>query len=164
MEERALDETTQEIAYALHTASCTYLLTDEGVCRWIVSPRGAVPSHVQQAVGAQFVACLDPAVAGSLVGSLRLGATALFVRQLEDRMVLLRTAPIVRLDDRSGEALPAESRSVAAPTANHRSRAYGRGGVSGAPPPSFGIVKNVGQEQTITISRATLVRKGHREG
>jgi hypothetical protein len=86
-----------EIIYAVHTKTCTYLLDDDGVCRWIVSATGMVPPDVRRCIGAQFVASLDLRLPGGLAGELRLGAFALFVAPREDdptKLVLLRTAPI----------------------------------------------------------------------
>lgn len=89
------------MTYAVHTDTCTYLLDDDGVCRWIVSPKGLMPNGASAAVGAQFVACLDLAIPGGLVGELRVGGAALFVRPDEDgRMVLLRTTPIRDVETR----------------------------------------------------------------
>lgn len=87
-------------AYAVHTDACTYLLDDEGVCRFILSPRGDVPADATAAVGAQFVACLALDVPGGLVGDLRVGAMALFAREDEGRHLLLRTTPIRRVEHR----------------------------------------------------------------
>lgn len=85
-----------EVAYAVHTRSCSYLLDEGGVCRWIISPTGMVPVDVRRCMGAQFVACLEARHPGQLVGELVLGANALFVKLDEDtgRMMLLRTAAI----------------------------------------------------------------------
>src|SRR5690606_26264022 len=80
-----------EMAYAVHTSTCTYLLDEDGICRWIVSQQGVVPHHVRQCIGAQFVACLDVTVEGALVPELRVGARALFVQNDGNRMVMLRT-------------------------------------------------------------------------
>lgn len=88
------------MAYAVHTETCTYLLDDDGVCRWIVSQRGVVPAHVQQCIGAQFVACLDMEVVGGLLGTLSVGARALFVKNTGQQMILLRTGRIEHVDDR----------------------------------------------------------------
>src|SRR5512133_1508570 len=94
------------MAFAVHTATCSYLLDAEGVCHWIVARHGAVPPHVRQCVGAQFVACLDLTTEGGLVPQLRLGAMALFVRTTDDhRLVLLRTAPIQQVDGADGTDL-----------------------------------------------------------
>ena len=93
------DPAPPEMAYAVHTQACTYVLDQEGICRWIVARQGAVPPEVRKCVGAQFVACLDLASKGGLVPDLRLNAMGLFVRLNEQgRMVLLRTGPILRVD------------------------------------------------------------------
>jgi hypothetical protein len=166
------DAPLQELAYAVHTATCTYLLDEDGVCQWIVSPQGAVPSHVQQAVGAQFVACLDMTAEGGLLGELKAGAMALLVRRHEDRMVLLRTAPIQHVDDRrnTGRARASRAGGGATDAATQRRpraapplpsavapqmRQYGKAGglpYMAQPPPLLGKVKRVGGEQTITVT------------
>jgi hypothetical protein len=93
--------------YAVHTQTCTYLLDEDGFCRWIVSPTGMVPPDVRLCVGAQFVACLDLRIGGALVGELRIGASALFVRTDAEtgRVVLLRTRIIEHVEFR-GEVDP----------------------------------------------------------
>ena len=94
-----------DIVYAVHTHTCTYLLDEDGVCRWIISPTGMLPADVRQCVNAQFVACIDVFVVGGLVGELRVGASALFASAGEDgRMTLLRTAKIDHVELRGGEA------------------------------------------------------------
>ena len=160
----------EKMAYALHTGTCTYLLDEAGVCRWIVSPQGAVPAHVRQAIGAQFVACLDPATAGGLVGDLKVGSMALFVRQLDDRMVLLRTATIQNVDDRRGDKPKAGERPELPPPAapmRPTTKAYGKAGglpYMAKPPPRISVVEHVGEEQTITVTLTgpTKVVKGWR--
>jgi hypothetical protein len=100
---------SSEMIYAVHTRTCTYLLDEDGVCRWIVSPTGMVPPDVRLCVGAQFVACLDGRAAGGLIGELRIGATALFVRSdaITGKMVLLRTRTIENVEHRrDAEPLP----------------------------------------------------------
>lgn len=92
------------MTYAVHTEAATYLLDDDGYCRWILSPNGLLPQASSAAVGAQFVACLDLTVPGGLVAELRVGAAALFARTDEDgRYVLLRTSVIHHVESR-GEA------------------------------------------------------------
>lgn len=95
-----------DMAYAVHTGACTYLLDGEGVCRWVLSPAGSTPPGSERCVGAQFVACLDLRVAGGLVGELQIGAAALFARVERGRFVLLRTPPIehVEFRDEAAEA------------------------------------------------------------
>jgi hypothetical protein len=92
-----------EMAYAVHTRSCTYLLDEDGVCRSTLSPTGTVVPGSERCVGAQFVACLDLAVAGGLVGELRIGAAALFAQHEGGRFVLLRTPAIERVEVRPRE-------------------------------------------------------------
>jgi hypothetical protein len=159
---------TTEMAYAVHTSTCTYLLDEGGTCRWIVSQLGVVPAHVLQCIGAQFVACLDLNVSGGLLADLRPGGRALFVREANDRLVLLRTGPIIHVDDRREREL--SDVDVPAPAAATRPQAYREYGRPGALtplaaipatqriPPSFGVVEYHGDEQTITISRTS-----HRE-
>lgn len=91
-----------EVVYAVHTRTCSYLLDEDGVCRWIISPTGMVPADVRRCVGAQFVACLDASVAGGLVGELILGAAGLFVKHdlASGRMILLRTSNIEHVEFR----------------------------------------------------------------
>ena len=100
-----------DIAYAVHTATCTYLLDEDGICRWAQAaghPGGAAPPGADRCVGAQFVACVDVRAEGGLVGDLRLGGSALFVRSEGARMVMLRTLPIERVEVRAApEATPA---------------------------------------------------------
>ncbi len=89
------------ITYAVHTATCTYLLDDEGICRWTHTTPGVAAQGTERCVGAQFMACLDLATEGGLVGELRLGASALFARTEGGRFVLLRTLPIERVEVRA---------------------------------------------------------------
>jgi len=154
------------MAFAVHTSACTYLLSDDGVCRWIVSQQGAVSDHVRQCTGAQFVACLDLTVEGGLVGELKVGGRALFVRHDAERLVLLRTGPIEHVDDRRHpEARPADAAPPpAAAVRDAKSKQYGKS--QGLPymakaPPRFGVLQHSGQEMTITVSLAgrTAVKK-----
>ncbi|MCA9619950.1 MAG: hypothetical protein KC731_13085 [Myxococcales bacterium] len=144
------------MAYAVHTQACTYLLDEDGVCRWIVSQQGVVPAHVRQCIGAQFVASLDLAVEGGLTGELRIGARALFVQHTGENMVLLRTGPVHHIDDRRRAEAPAAAppSAVSSPSGSQ----YGK--VGGLPyrakPPAFGVVRRHGEEQTITIQNRGL--------
>jgi hypothetical protein len=97
-----------DMTYAVHTATCTYLLDEDGICRWTEAPAGAAPPGVERCVGAQFVACLDLGTEGGLVGELRVGASALLAREEGGRFVLLRTLPIEHVEIRD-PAAPAES-------------------------------------------------------
>ncbi len=138
------------MAYAVHTDSCTYLLDEEGVCRWIVAPQGVVPRHLRQCIGAQFIASLDMSVEGGLVGDLRQGARALFVRPGEGRIVMLRTGVVHRVDDRR-QAPPTNIPPPAAATAP--SDSYGkRAGVPHTPAPTFGVVQHSGDGQPLTLT------------
>jgi hypothetical protein len=95
---REIRDVMPEMLYAVHTRTCTYLLDEEGICRWVLSPSGA-PADVS-CVGAQFVACLDLRVSGGLVGELLEGASALFVRNDGGKLSLLRTTPIEHVEFR----------------------------------------------------------------
>jgi hypothetical protein len=95
-----------DIVYAVHTRKCTYLLDDQGVCRWAVFPGGRVAPSTDRAVGAQFVACLDLRAEGGLLGELTVGGSALFARTEEGRYVLLRTLPIVHVERRAPDDAP----------------------------------------------------------
>jgi hypothetical protein len=96
-----------DIAYAVHTATCTYLLDEDGICRWAQGRLGGVaPPGADRCVGAQFLACLDLRAEGGLVGDMRPGGSALFVRSEGARMVMLRTLPIERVDIRTAPEDP----------------------------------------------------------
>ena len=152
-----------EMAYAVHTSTCTYLLDEDGICRWIVSQQGVVPHHVRQCIGAQFVACLDVTVEGALVPELRVGARALFVQNDGNRMVMLRTGHIHHVDDRRAQLRTGDR--TPPPAAAVRDSGHGQYGkppkpIPGItavppPPPSFGTVRYHGEEQTITIQRSS---------
>jgi hypothetical protein len=95
-----------DMTYAVHTAACTYLLDDDGVCRAItITPP---PPGSERCIGAQFVACLDMRTEGGLVGELRAGAAALFAASHEGRFVLLRTQPIARVEILGEASAPAD--------------------------------------------------------
>ncbi len=147
------------MAFAVHTKACTYLLSDDGVCRWIVSQQGVVSDHVRQCIGAQFVACLDLAVDGGLVGGLSVGGRALFVRHDDARLVLLRTGPIEHVDDRRQQEIrpPDDAPPPAAAMRESQGAQYGKS--KGLPymakaPPQFGLLRHSGEEMTITVSLA----------
>ncbi|MEO5729354.1 MAG: hypothetical protein ABI134_35880, partial [Byssovorax sp.] len=92
------------MAYAVHTRSCTYLLDDDGICRWTLAPTGVPVPGADRYLGAQFVACLDVREVGGLVGELRIGAAALFARSEGGRLVLLRTPLIEFVEHRPDDA------------------------------------------------------------
>ncbi len=147
------------MAFAVHTSACTYLLSDDGVCRWIVAKQGVVSDHVRQAIGAQFVACLDLRVEGGLVGELAVGGRALFVRQDDERLVMLRTGLVEHVDDRrlQEETQGDEGPPPAAAVRATPGRQYGK--LAGLPymakmPPRFGVLRHLGDEMTITVTRA----------
>jgi len=145
-----------EMAYAVHTNTCTYLLDDWGVCRWIVSQQGAVPPHIRQCVGAQFVAGLDLRADGGLIGELEPGSKALFVRQMDDRMVLLRTGDIQRVDDRR-QPEP-DDPGYAALSLPSKLKEYGqqRGIPYMAKPPAhLSLIEHRGEETSITVTIPT---------
>ncbi len=90
-----------EIVYAVHTRACTYLLDEDGFCRWVLSRSGAKSDD--RCVGAQFVAALDLRSKGGLCGELRIGAQALFIRSEDGRFALIRTKPIEHVEVRGAE-------------------------------------------------------------
>jgi hypothetical protein len=147
----------REMAFAVHTRACTYLLSADGVCRWIVSKQGAVSDHVRQCIGAQFVACLDLRVEGGLVGELAVGARALFVRHDADRLVLLRTGPVEHVDDRRLQDEPTADEAPPPAAAVRETAGSQYGKRAGLPymakaPPAFGVMRHMGEEMTITVT------------
>ena len=97
-----------EISYAAHTASCTFLLDDEGICRRIVvapkAKRRESARSSAKCVGAQYVASLDTATAGGLVEMPRVGTSMLFARVDENgRISLVRTGVLVRFESHRTE-------------------------------------------------------------
>lgn len=105
-----------EITYAAHTASCTFLLDSEGICRRIVmAPKGkrSVSRTAARCVGAQYVASLDGSAAGGLVEMPRVGAAMLFARVDENgRISLVRTSTLMSFESQAGEDPFLESASV----------------------------------------------------
>lgn len=95
-----------DIAYAIHTAACTFLLDGEGVCqRVIVAPHARkLPKNAMNAsrcVGAQYVASLDPSVPGCLVELPSAGLSMLFARVDErGRISLVRTDSVTRFESK----------------------------------------------------------------
>ena len=96
-----------DITYAAHTASCTFLLDSEGICRRIVvAPKGkrSASRTASRCVGAQYVASLDGSAAGGLVEMPRVGAAMLFARVDErGRVSLVRTAVVISFESNAGE-------------------------------------------------------------
>lgn len=92
-----------EITYAVHTATCTFLLDAEGFCRRIVvaptSKRRDATRNASRCVGAQYVASLDANVTGMLTEMPRVGAAMLFARVDErGRISLVRTGVVTRFE------------------------------------------------------------------
>jgi hypothetical protein len=82
-----------DIIYAAHTASCTFLLDSEGICRRIVvAPKGkrSTSRTASRCVGAQYVASLDGSAAGGLVDE-------------RGRVSLVRTAAVISFESKAGE-------------------------------------------------------------
>lgn len=97
-----------QITYAAHTASCTFLLDAEGICRRIVmKPKGKRRESSRTAsrcVGAQYVASLDGSAAGGLVEMPRVGASMLFARVDErGRISLVRTGVVTAFESQAAE-------------------------------------------------------------
>jgi hypothetical protein len=106
---------TSELAYAAHTKSAIFYLDAEGVCRSVApsSPgAGPVSPELSRCVGAQYVAALDVASPGGLLGVPQPGSDLLFVvADARMHFSLLRTAPLVRF-----EAIASQERRDAAST------------------------------------------------
>ncbi len=109
-----------DIIYAAHTASCTFLLDSDGICRRIVvAPKGkrSASRTAARCVGAQYVASLDGSAAGGLVEMPRVGAAMLFARVDENgRISLVRTAVVTSFESTAAEDPFAESGSGAVET------------------------------------------------
>jgi len=105
-----------DITYAAHTASCTFLLDSEGICRRIVvAPKGkrSASRTAARCVGAQYVASLDGSAAGGLVEMPRVGAAMLFARVDErGRVSLVRTGVVISFESNAGEDPFADSGTV----------------------------------------------------
>jgi hypothetical protein len=110
-----------DITYAAHTASCTFLLDSEGICRRIVmAPKGKRREGSRTAsrcVGAQYVASLDAGAAGGLVEMPRVGAAMLFARVDErGRVSLVRTGIVMSFESKAAEDPFVETDSAAVET------------------------------------------------
>lgn len=105
-----------DITYAAHTASCSFLLDSEGICRRIVvAPKGkrSASRTAARCVGAQYVASLDGSAAGGLVEMPRVGAAMLFARVDErGRVSLVRTSVVISFESSAGEDPFADSGTV----------------------------------------------------
>lgn len=152
----------EDATYAVHTRSCTFLLDDEGLCRFIVSRTGMVPPDIRGCVGSQFVACLHPDLEGGLAGELIVGAAALFSKQeANGKMVLLRSGPIlyVELRGSASEALEARLSDstldlAGGPPLARPAPSGARGGDTQPPPPGLDPVDYLSQlgESTVTLT------------
>ncbi len=99
-----------EITYAAHTATCTFLLDADGICRRVIATPASsarslraknrdTSSLTSRCMGAQYVASLDPSVSGMLAEKPRVGASMLFAR-VDDRgrISLVRTGAVTRFE------------------------------------------------------------------
>lgn len=93
-----------DIAYACHTASCTFLLDEAGICRRVVMSSTKRPNEqrsLARCMGAQYVASLDARTPGGLVELPRVGASMLFARTDErGRISLVRTGIVTKFESR----------------------------------------------------------------
>lgn len=97
-----------DIMYAAHTASCTFLLDGNGICRRIVmtpgSKRREASKNAARCVGAQYVATLDAHVPGCLVELPKVGAPMLFARIDENgRIALVRTGAVTAFETKRAD-------------------------------------------------------------
>jgi hypothetical protein len=97
-----------EITYAAHTATCTFLLDAEGICRRIVmlpgSKRRDASKNAARCIGAQYVATLDPTVPGCLVEMPKVGTPMLFARvDSRGRVALVRTGAITSFETKRAD-------------------------------------------------------------
>ncbi len=95
------------IQYAVHTATCTFLLDSEGICRKIaVIPSASSTSRGRETaraaarcIGAQYVASLDAHATGLLTDTPKIGTAMLFARTDENgRISLVRTGHVTRFE------------------------------------------------------------------
>src|SRR4051794_15523490 len=92
------------IAYVAHAVHAALLLDEDGICRWVV-PQASLPPGAEslraahRAVGAQFVASLDPTVEGCLHHQPRVGAALLFTATKDGRAALVRFGPLTQFDE-----------------------------------------------------------------
>ncbi|MFO0743029.1 MAG: hypothetical protein U0270_44560 [Labilithrix sp.] len=100
-------ESPSPIQYAAHTATCTFLLDSEGMCRKIVmapnasaSPRARETARAAaRCIGAQYVASLDGSAPGLLTDTPKVGTAMLFARTDDNgRISLVRTGHVTRFE------------------------------------------------------------------
>ncbi len=110
----AVSPSMDKVAYAVHTRTCTFLLDAEGLCHWIISRTGVLPPEIRGCVGAQFVACLHPELAGSLAGELVIGAAGLFVKLDAEtgKFMLMRSGTILHVEQRGAVRIVAPEGAV----------------------------------------------------
>jgi hypothetical protein len=90
-----------KLVYVAETASCTFHLDGDGICRRIV-PNPALGAGMREAgrqaarcVGAQYVASLDASITGMLADRPRVGTSMLFARvDGRGRVSLVRTGVV----------------------------------------------------------------------
>jgi hypothetical protein len=99
-----------QITYAAHTATCTFLLDADGICRRIIpaSAGRIAKKEITRAnarcVGAQYVASLDASVTGFLADMPRVGSAMLFaVLDERGRVSLVRTGLVTQFEHRPAE-------------------------------------------------------------
>lgn len=148
-----------DVVYAMHTKSCTFLLDATGICKWIVSRTGMVPVEIRRCVGAQFMACLHPDLEGGLAGELVIGAAALFVKNdaSTGRFMLMRSGTIQSVEERGASRVSPPPGAVLSddtldlgggPPLSAPPRTGARGGDTVPPPPmSFSD-----HESTLTLT------------
>jgi hypothetical protein len=136
------------VVYAALTEAYTLMLDENGVCEWAApTGRGHVPDRI---VGAQFVASLDVDMPGALVGEPREGVPMLFATISRDQgghehISLIRTAPLIRFDDRRTESgiIRTNQNPIARSLRPSLEDIAPRGRRSSAPPPrSIGPASN----------------------
>jgi hypothetical protein len=92
-----------EIQYAAHTATCTFFLDGEGICRRVMmvskTRNREAARSAARCVGAQYVASLDPTLSGMLSDMPKVGISMLFARTDErGRISLVRTGHVTRFE------------------------------------------------------------------
>jgi hypothetical protein len=99
-----------DISFVVHTARCALLLDRDGFCRWYVMKEEDEATLVtaRRCVGAQFVASLDHDEPGLLLHEPLVGTSALFARNADGRISLVRFGPLVEVESLEGVALEAQ--------------------------------------------------------
>ena len=111
-----------DIAYAAYTESATFMLDAKGVCLWVApSPSRAGTGEMwrgkeaaDRCVNAQYVASVDPAVAGGLVELPRIGSPMIFAAvDKNGRVSLLRSGPLLKFEAKTRRTSGVHSRPAA---------------------------------------------------